>query len=158
MAIKFGGLFGERSVDYMAEQELVGLLEPGIEFDGKITAASGMIRVNTHIKGEIDCGDVVVIADQGEVEGEIRARFISIAGKVKGIVHATEKAEIKANGIVLGDIHTSSLVIEPGGYFDGRCHMPVPDPAHGPAEVEGSREDKEATEKSQRFLPYIADQ
>ena len=157
MAMKFGELFRGRSADYLAEQELVGLLEPGIEFDGKITAASGMIRVNTHIKGEIECGDVVVIADQGEVEGEIRTRFISVAGKIKGIVHASEKAEIKANGIVLGDIHTSSLVIEPGGYFDGRCHMPAPDPGHGPSETEGSRESKEAKQKSQRFLPYLAD-
>ena len=139
MAMKCGGRFGGRSADYMAEQELVGLLEPGIEFDGKITAASGMIRVNTHIKGEIECGDVVVIADQGEVEGEIRTRFISIAGKVKGIVHATEKAEIKANGIVLGDIHTSSLVIEPGGYFDGQCHMPVPEPMSQSEEAEEAK-------------------
>jgi cytoskeletal protein CcmA (bactofilin family) len=148
MAMKLGELFKGRSADYMAEQELVGLLEPGVEFDGKITVASGMIRVNTHIKGEIECGDVVVIADQGEVEGEIRTRFISVAGKIKGIVHATEKAEIKANGIVLGDIYTSSLVIEPGGYFDGRCHMPVPYPAHGPAETEGARERKEAEQKA----------
>lgn len=157
MALKFSDFFRGRSADYMAEQELVGLLEPGIEFDGKITAASGMIRVNTHVKGEIECGDVVVVADQGEVEGEIRTRFISVAGKVKGIVHAAEKAEIKANGIVLGDIHTSSLVIEPGGYFDGRCHMPVPDPVHGHADREGSKEGKESNQKSQRFLPYIAD-
>lgn len=157
MAMKFGGLFRGRSADYLAEQELVGLLEPGIEFEGKMTVASGMVRVNTHIKGEIECGDVVVIADQGEVEGEIRTRFVSIAGKIKGIVHATEKAEIKANGVVLGDIHTSSLVIEPGGYFDGRCHMPVPDPVHGPTEPEGSREDREAKMRSQRFLPYVAD-
>jgi cytoskeletal protein CcmA (bactofilin family) len=155
--IKFGELFRGRAADYLAEQELAGLLEPGIEFDGKMTVASGIIRVNTHIKGEIECGDVVVIADQGEVEGEIRTRFISIAGKVKGIVHATEKAEIKANGIVLGDIHTSSLVIEPGGYFDGRCHMPVPDPAHGSAETEGSRDGREERQKSQRHLPYMAD-
>jgi cytoskeletal protein CcmA (bactofilin family) len=157
MVMKFGELFRGRSADYLAEQELSGLLEPGIEFDGKMTVASGIIRVNTHIKGEIECGDVVVIADQGEVEGEIRTRFISIAGKVKGIVYATEKAEIKANGIVLGDIHTSSLVIEPGGYFDGRCHMPVPDPLHGPAETEGGGQSREEKQKSQRFLPYMAD-
>lgn len=126
MAKKFGDLFRGQSVDPMAQQELVGLLEPGIEFDGKMTVASGMVRINTHIKGEIDCSGVVVVADQGEVEGEIHTRFISVAGKIKGVVRASEKMEIKANGVVLGDIHTPSLVIEPGGYFDGRSHMPVP--------------------------------
>lgn len=131
MAIKFGDLFCRQSADPMVDQELVGLLEPGIEFEGKMTVPSGIIRINTHLKGEVDCSGVVVIADQGEVEGEIRTRFISVAGKIKGSVYASEKIEIKANGIVLGDIHTDSLVIEPGGYFDGQCHMPVPRPGNG---------------------------
>ncbi|HXH49629.1 MAG TPA: polymer-forming cytoskeletal protein [Terriglobia bacterium] len=130
MALKIGELFRARSADPLGDQELVGLLEPGIEFAGKLTVSSGMVRVNTHVKGEVECAGVVVLADQGEVEGEIRARFISIAGKVKGTIRASEKIEIKANGIVLGDIHTPSLLIEPGGYFDGQCHMPVPESAN----------------------------
>jgi cytoskeletal protein CcmA (bactofilin family) len=136
MALKFGELFRGQSADPMGDQELVGLLEPGIEFEGKMTVPSGMVRINTHLKGEIDCSGVVILADQGEVEGEIRARFISVAGKIRGSAHASEKIEIKANGIVLGDIHTASLVIEPGGYFDGRCHMPVPGPENRTEETE----------------------
>jgi len=31
--------------------------------------------------------------------------------------------EIQAKGVVTGEIHTPCLVIEPGGIFDGRCHM-----------------------------------
>jgi cytoskeletal protein CcmA (bactofilin family) len=140
MALKVGEMFRARSADPLGDQELVGLLEPGIEFEGKMTVTSGMIRINTHLKGEIDCAGAVVIADQGEVEGEIRSRFISIAGKVKGTIHASEKIEIKANGIVLGDIHTASLVIETGGYFDGQCHMPVPDLPHRFAETEDAKQ------------------
>lgn len=143
MAMKFGELFRAQSADPMANQELVGLLEPGIEFDGKMTVASGMVRINTHLKGEVDCAGVVVIADQGEVEGEIHSRFISVSGKVKGTVRASEKIEIKPNGIVLGDIHTNTLIIEPGGYFDGRCHMPVPDPAQQPEITEPPKEAKQ---------------
>jgi len=126
MALKFGKLFRARASEHLANQELVGLLEPGLVFEGKMTVASGMVRVNTHFKGEIDCAGAVILAEQGEMEGEIRTKFISIAGKIKGTLHASEKIEIKANGVVLGDIYTGSLVIEPGGYFDGQCHMPVP--------------------------------
>ena len=136
MALKVGGMFRARSVDPLGDQELIGLLEPGIEFEGKLTVASGLIRINTHLKGEVESPGAVVIADQGEVEGEIRTRFISIAGKVKGTIRASDKVEIKANGVVLGDIHTASLAIEPGGYFDGRCHMPIPDIDHRTAETE----------------------
>jgi cytoskeletal protein CcmA (bactofilin family) len=140
MALKFREMFRGRSSDHLVDQELVGLLEPGLEFEGKMTVTSGMVRINTHFKGEMHCSGAVVIAEQGEVEGEIQTKFISVAGKIKGTVHASEKIEIKANGVVLGDIHTASLFIEPGGYFDGQCHMPTPGAANQAAELEGVKE------------------
>ena len=141
MAAKFSELFRARAAEpLLADQELVGLLEPGLEFEGKMTVTNGMVRINAHLKGEIDCAGAVILAEQGEVEGEIRTRFISIAGKVKGTVRASDKIEIKAKGVVLGDIHTASLVIEPGGYFDGQCHMPVPDPVNRPEETEDAEQ------------------
>lgn len=136
MASKFRDLFRSRSSDELANQELVGLLEPGLEFQGKMIVSSGMVRINTHLKGEIDCSGALILAEQGEVEGEVHTRFISVAGKIKGMVYASDKIEIKAKGIVLGDIHTNSLVIEPGGYFDGQCHMPVPSEANSSEETE----------------------
>ena len=72
---------------------------------------------------------MVVVHDQGEVEGEIKSRVVSITGKVKGTVHAKERLEIKEHGIVLGDIYTPCLLVDPGGFFDGQCHMPTPEPA-----------------------------
>jgi len=68
-----------------------------------------------------------VVHDQGEVEGDIHSRVVSVTGKVKGAIHATERLEIKDHGIVLGDIYTPCLLVDPGGFFDGECHMPAPD-------------------------------
>lgn len=107
-------------------QELVGVIEPGVEFEGRIKMSSGMLRLNGHFKGELQSGGVVVVAEQGEVEGEIHSTITSVAGKVKGAVHASEAVEIKARGVIVGDIYTPSLVVEPGGYLDGQCHMPTP--------------------------------
>lgn len=109
--------------------EWVGWLEPGVEVEGKMKVASGLIRVNTQFKGEINCEGTVVIHDQGEVEGEIRTRIASVTGKIKGTVHASERLEIKEHGVVLGAIHTPCLLVDPGGFFDGQCHMPTPEPA-----------------------------
>ena len=44
-------------------------------------------------------------------------------------VHAKERLEIKESGSVVGDIYTSCLLVDPGGFFDGQCHMPAPEPA-----------------------------
>jgi cytoskeletal protein CcmA (bactofilin family) len=31
--------------------------------------------------------------------------------------------EIQAKGVVTGEVHAPCMVIDPGGIFDGRCHM-----------------------------------
>jgi cytoskeletal protein CcmA (bactofilin family) len=107
----------------------VGWLDPGVEVEGKMKVTSGLIRVNTHFKGEIDSEGAVVVHDQGEVDGDIRTRILSVTGKIKGNVHASERLEIKEHGVVLGSIYTPCLLVDPGGFFDGQCHMPTPGPA-----------------------------
>ncbi len=122
-----------RQIAELLEEEMVGLIEPGIEVEGKLKFSSGMLRLNAHFKGEIWSEGSIVVAEQGEVESEIHARTVSIAGKVKGSVHASERIEICEHGVVLGDISTPSLIVHPGGYFEGQCHMPAPKPQEQPA-------------------------
>lgn len=128
MAPKFFSLLRRQDSASTVDHELVGLLEPGVEFEGRMTISSGMVRLDTHFRGEIHSKGVLVLAERGELEGEIHSKLVSVAGKVKGVIHASERVEIKANGVVLGDIHAPSLIVEPGGYFDGQCHMPAPAP------------------------------
>ncbi len=140
MPFRFGRSRRRRQLEELLEDDLVGLLEPGVEVEGTVKVSSGMIRLNSHFKGQIGSEGTVVVADQGEIEGEIRAKFISITGKVKGTVHASERLEIQEHGVVLGDIYTPSLVIDPGGYFDGQCHMPTPEPAKQVADEFSSKD------------------
>jgi cytoskeletal protein CcmA (bactofilin family) len=137
MAWGFGKAGRRRELAELLDDDMVGLLEPGVEVEGKMKIACGMIRLNSHFKGEIASEGTLVVADQGEIEGEIRAKRLSIAGKVKGTVHASERLEIKEHGVVLGDIYTPCLVVDPGGYFDGECHMPTPEPEKSPAPERG---------------------
>lgn len=128
MPFGFGKHRRRRELAELLDDNTVGLLEPGVEIEGKMKLASGIVRLNTHFKGEITSEGAIFVADQGEVDAEIHTKVISIAGKVKGAVHASERVEIKEHGVVLGDIYTPCLVIDPGGYFDGQCHMPAPGP------------------------------
>jgi cytoskeletal protein CcmA (bactofilin family) len=109
--------------------EWIGWIEPGIEMEGKMKVGAGLFRLNAHFKGDISSEGAVVIHDQGEIEGRVQAKVVSVTGKVKGEVHAAERLEIKEHGILLGNIFTPCLLIDPGGFFDGECHMPTPEPA-----------------------------
>jgi cytoskeletal protein CcmA (bactofilin family) len=108
------------------QSEWAGLFEPGVELEGRLKVASGMVRLNSQFKGEISSEGTILIAERGEVEANIQAKIVSIAGKVKGNVNASERLEIKEHGVLLGDIHTPVLIVEPGGYFEGQCQMPAP--------------------------------
>ena len=103
----------------------VACLEPGVEVEGNLKVTSGSIQLNAHLKGDIVSEGAVTVHEQGEVEGNIDSRVVSITGKVKGNVHAKERLEIKEHGSVVGDIYTSCLLVDPGGFFDGQCHMPT---------------------------------
>ena len=117
-----------RELAELLDSDMVGLLEPGLEVEGHLRFTSGMIRLNGHFRGEITAEGTVIVAEQGEVEADIHARVVSIAGKVKGVVHASEQIEIKEHGVILGDIYTPCLVVDPGGFFEGQSHMPIPEP------------------------------
>jgi cytoskeletal protein CcmA (bactofilin family) len=103
------------------------LLEPGIEIEGQIRVPSGMVRLNCQLKGTICSTGTVIVASQGDVEADIEATQISIAGKVKGNVRASQQLEIKEQGVLLGNAETPSLVVDPGAYFTGHCDMPTHD-------------------------------
>jgi cytoskeletal protein CcmA (bactofilin family) len=108
------------------------LTGPGTEFEGNLKAGSGTIQLNSAFKGKASSDGTISLGEHADVEAELSARAISISGKLKGSVKAVERLEIKANGVVLGDISTPVLVVEAGGYFDGQCHMPIPESEKAP--------------------------
>ncbi|TAM82786.1 MAG: polymer-forming cytoskeletal protein [Acidobacteria bacterium] len=115
----------EQGLRDMPKEEIVALLEPGIEFEGEMKVASGMVRLNCQFKGAIWSAGTVIVASEADVEADIQAAHISIAGKVKGNVQASKQLEIKEQGILLGNVETPSLKLDPGAYFTGHCHMPT---------------------------------
>jgi cytoskeletal protein CcmA (bactofilin family) len=110
---------------------MVALIGPGTEFEGTLRAGPGQVCLDSAFKGNATSDGTIVIDEHGDVAAELTAKVISISGKLKGTAKASERLEIRSRGVVLGDISTPVLVVEPGGYFDGHCHMPVPDVERG---------------------------
>ncbi len=125
MAFGFGKGRRWKNVSELTKQGIVTVLEPGADIEGKMTIGSGTARLNSHFKGEIAGKGTVLVAERGEVEADIKAKTAIVVGKIKGIVRVSERLEIRERGVVLGDIYAPVLVVEPGGYFDGQCHMPT---------------------------------
>jgi cytoskeletal protein CcmA (bactofilin family) len=111
----------DRSKDTQ-QHEFTGFLDRGVRFEGTLEA-TGVFRIDAHVKGNVISTHSLVLGEGARVEGQIEGNHVVIAGKFDGVIFAKGRVEIQAKGVVTGEVHSPCLVIEPGGIFDGQCHM-----------------------------------
>ena len=117
MAWKWPG--GEKQA---GAEDWIGFLAQGVRLEGTLELA-GTFRLDAQVKGNIISNTRLLLGESARVEGQIEGNQVVIAGRFDGVIFAKGRVEIQAKGMVTGEIHTPCLVIEPGGIFDGRCHM-----------------------------------
>ena len=88
-----------------------------------ILKASASTRIEGTVNGDITSEGVVVIANEGIVNGNITAADVKISGTVKGNLIISGKTELVSNGKLVGDIKTGSLSIDETAIFQGNCKM-----------------------------------
>ena len=96
---------------------------------GRQTEIQGTLRVvqSVRIDGKVignieapkDATISVVIGPNGEVQGDVFASRIIVAGKVSGNIHAFERVELMASALVQGDIKYASMAVEHGAKLLG---------------------------------------
>lgn len=101
-------------------QDQVTLVGEGSLFDGTFKI-NGDVRAHGRIIGTLEVAGKAMIAEQGEVEGDIIATGAEIAGQVQGEIHVEECLILKSSARVDGKIETERLVIEEGAHFTGEC-------------------------------------
>jgi len=99
-----------------------GFIDKDTEIVGDIRFKDSF-RIDGKFKGKILSGSSLIIGETGDVEADIEAGSISINGRVKGTLGATELIEIFSQGRVIGKMVTPKLIIEEGAFFQGSCQM-----------------------------------
>ncbi|MDO9535714.1 MAG: polymer-forming cytoskeletal protein [Bacillota bacterium] len=85
--------------------------------------AKGIIRIEGAFEGEIFTASDVIIGENADVKGDVNCYNATLAGRVEGNVNVQNKLDIRANGILIGDIKAVVLSIEDGAYFSGNSKM-----------------------------------
>ncbi|MDQ1353978.1 MAG: hypothetical protein QG657_4287 [Acidobacteriota bacterium] len=100
-----------------------GFIDKETEINGDIRFKDSF-RIDGKFKGRILAGASLIVGDTGELEADIvDVGHISINGRVKGTLKATELIEIFSQGRVIGQMLTPKLIIEEGAFFQGSCMM-----------------------------------
>jgi cytoskeletal protein CcmA (bactofilin family) len=137
----------------MSDNGEVTVVGVGARLDGNLVSA-GSLRIDGQVKGQINADGDVTLSPQSQVEADIRAQNVSVAGRFKGNIAVKGKAHLARGGRVDGNITSKTLVVEEGGIFHGQSIMDGAAAGSPPAGQAGSAQtanppaDKSATEKT----------
>ncbi len=90
-------------------------------FTGNIETI-GTIRIDGLLEGHIQA-DWVILGEKATVKGNIIARGIVVGGKIEGNLLAKEVVDVKAKGVISGDIEAGKFLVVEGGVLNGRVSM-----------------------------------
>lgn len=117
-------MFGKKTVDFsrLGDDRAETVVSATTSFTGVIKS-DGLVVINGRVEGEIQTAGSLLVGKQGQVQASITAQNVAVAGTVVGNITASERLEIGSTGKVLGDIATTCLVVEEGGFFNGHSRM-----------------------------------
>ncbi len=102
--------------------DLNGFLDSGSHIQGELRFQT-TFRVDGKFSGTVVSDGELIVGQGGDVEGDLRVGQVVVSGIVRGTIRAARRIHLSATGKLLADIDTPSLVIEDGGFFEGRCTM-----------------------------------
>src|SRR3954449_8423014 len=105
-----------------ADNGEVMIVGAGARLEGNVVSA-GSLRIDGQVKGQINADGDVMLSPQSQVEADIRAQNVSVAGKFKGSIVVKGRAEINRGGRVDGNVTSKTLVVEEGAVFQGQSIM-----------------------------------
>lgn len=98
------------------------LIGQGIVITGDLEFSGGL-HLDGRIIGDVTAKDgsnsVLIISDQGCIEGDVHVSFAVINGMVKGDVYASEKLELSGRASITGNVHYNILEMASGAEVNG---------------------------------------
>ena len=94
-----------------------GILGAGFVLEGKLDGRAN-VRIEGTFQGEIALDGALILGNQAQVNGPIRARLVEVHGEVHGRIDAQE-VFVRAGGWVDGDVRAGSLTIDDGATLEG---------------------------------------
>ena len=106
----------------MGQEKFDTLIGRNAEIHGRLKLNES-VRIDGKVVGNIEAPKEaaisVVIGPNGEIQGDVVASRIIVAGKVSGNLHGFERVELMASALVQGDIKYASMAVEHGARLLG---------------------------------------
>jgi cytoskeletal protein CcmA (bactofilin family) len=97
----------------------------GINISGKLHFHEA-VRIEGFLRGDISSADLLVIAEEGIVEGRVRAPKLAVLGELRGEIVGAGRVYLGPRARVFATVWAASLTICAGAHFDGSVRMTSP--------------------------------
>ncbi|MCW4455714.1 polymer-forming cytoskeletal protein [Flavobacterium sp. MXW15] len=99
------------------------LIGPQVVIRGDIVFSGGLYvegRIEGKVVAEDGANATLTLAEQGCIEGEIRASVVVLSGRLEGDVHASDRVELTSTARVAGNVHYQVVEMSAGAQLTGR--------------------------------------
>jgi cytoskeletal protein CcmA (bactofilin family) len=81
------------------------------------------LRIEGRVTGSVLCDGVVHVAEGAEVDANVEAAGIVVAGSLSGTIVCHGRLEIRSTGSVRGSVETGRLIVVEGAVYEGQLRM-----------------------------------
>ncbi|MGV8960001.1 MAG: bactofilin family protein [Stenotrophomonas sp.] len=115
-------MFGKKSGrdGHLVVDALIG---PQVVIRGDVVFSGGLYvegRILGKVIAEEGSNATLTLAEQGHIEGEVRAAVVVLSGRMEGDVHASERIELTPSARVSGNVHYQVVEMSAGAQLTGR--------------------------------------
>jgi len=81
------------------------------------------VRIEGRFRGEVRSVELVVVGEEGMIEGKVFAPRLLIMGELRGDVVGCDRMVLGPRARFFGNIQTRNLTVAEGAYLDGNIRM-----------------------------------
>jgi cytoskeletal protein CcmA (bactofilin family) len=105
-----------KTVSAPIEQATIGR---SLVIKGEISGSEALY-IDGRIEGKITLSDNrVTVGRHGTIEADITAKEVVVMGKVTGNIECSDRVDIRAEGVVNGNVTTARIIVEDGAVLKG---------------------------------------
>ena len=115
-------MFGNKS-SRGSQMVVDALIGPQVVIRGDVVFSGGLYvegRIEGKVLAEEGAKAMLTLAEQGHIEGEVRAAVVVLSGRLDGDVHASERVELTPSARVNGNVHYQVVEMNAGAQLNGR--------------------------------------
>ena len=98
------------------------IIAAGVHLVGDLEGP-GLIKIDGRVEGSISGARQIILGRDANVQGNVHAAEVVLAGTIDGSVLASERVEVQGTAVVNGDVHTRVIVVHEGAKVNGTVRM-----------------------------------